>query len=263
MSDITIALISVFKNEAHIFKEWIEHYLKEGINHFFLVDNGSTDNYLEKLQIYIDKKIVTLIQDEKKYSQVEHLNKFLPICKNFDWILVADLDEIIYSRNGYKTIKDYLNSLNQNILQVNIPWKLFGSNNYIHQPPSVIDSFIYRDNYFGVSEINCKSITRGKNVKYLHQHVAELNDKNGLVITSDGQENTTRMYFSHISNDILNNSSLHINHYVLQSWEFFSNVKMTRGDVTCQSIDKIRNEGYFNAHNKNIILDDELKNKKY
>jgi hypothetical protein len=34
---ITLALISVFKNESHILEEWIEHYLKEGINHFFLL----------------------------------------------------------------------------------------------------------------------------------------------------------------------------------------------------------------------------------
>jgi hypothetical protein len=260
---ITIALISVFKNESHILEEWIEHYLKEGINHFFLVDNGSSDNYLDKLKIYIDKQIVTLIRDEKKYSQVEHLNKFLPICRNFDWVMVVDLDEILYSRNGYRTIKDYLNSLNENIIQVNIPWKIFGSNNHIHQPSSVINNFIYRDDYNHIRDINCKSITRGKNVKYLNLHVAELNNKNGLIITSDGQENKVKTCFSNISNDILNNSSLHLNHYVCQSWEFFSSVKMTRGDATCQAVDKIRNENYFNAYNKNIILDEELKNKKY
>ena len=260
---LTIALISVFKNESHILEEWIEHYLKEGINHFFLVDNGSTDNYLHKLQVYIDKQIVTLVKDVKKYSQVEHLNKFLPECIKFDWVMVVDLDEILYSRNGYKTIKDYLNSLNQNIIQINIPWKIFGSNNFIHQPSSVINNFIFRDNYNYLSIINCKSITRGKNIKHLDLHIAELNDKNGLIITSDGEENTANMYFSHISNDILNNSCLHLNHYVCQSWEFFSNVKMTRGDATCASVDYVRNEGYFKGYNKNIILDDELKNKQY
>jgi hypothetical protein len=177
--------------------------------------------------------------------------------------VVVDLDEILYSRNGYRTIKDYLNSLNENILQINIPWKYFGSNNFIQQPSSVIDNFIYRANYNYFSEINCKSITRGKHIKYLNQHVSELNNKNGLVISSDGQENTAKIYFSHISNDILDNSSLHLNHYVCQSWEYFSNVKMTRGDVSSNSLDKLRNENYFKSYDFNNILDDELKNKKY
>jgi hypothetical protein len=263
MSDISIAIISVFKNESHILEEWIEHHLKEGISHFFLVDNGSNDNYLEKIQIYIDKQIVTLIIDEKKYSQLEHLNKFLPICKTFDWILVIDLDEIVYSRNGYKTITDYLKSLNQNILQVSIPWKIFGSNNHKNQPSSVINSFTYRDEYPNLGLINNKCITRGNNIKYLRQHASDIYNNNGIIIDSNGIEHNEISYVSKISEEILNNSCLHLNHYVCQSWEYFSNIKMTRGDVCSETLDKFRNENYFVTYDKNNILDDELKNKVY
>ena len=35
-----LSVLGIFKNEAHIFAEWIEHYLTEGVDHFFLVDNG-------------------------------------------------------------------------------------------------------------------------------------------------------------------------------------------------------------------------------
>ena len=38
---------------------------------------------------------------------------------------------------------------------------------------------------------------------------------------------------------------------------------MTRGDVSSETLDKVRNENYFVAYNKNNILDDELKNKVY
>ena len=31
----------MFKNESMIITEWIEHYLREGIDHFYLIDNGS------------------------------------------------------------------------------------------------------------------------------------------------------------------------------------------------------------------------------
>lgn len=260
---MSISLISVFKNESHIIEEWIEHYLKEGINHFFLVDNGSTDNYIEKLQKYLDNQIVTLIIDEKRYSQVPHLNKFLHLCQYFDWVMVVDFDELLYSRNGFKTIKDYLNSLSENIIQVKIPWKIFGSNNHINQPSSVINNFIYREFYSDIREINCKCITRGKDIKYLNLHTSELNNENSIIISSNGQINNVDINFSNIGEDILNNSCLHLNHYVCQSWEYFSNVKMTRGDAICPSVDNIRNERYFIAYNINNILDEELKNKQY
>ena len=41
-----LSLIAIFKNESHILKEWIEHYINEGVDKFYLIDNGSTDNYI-------------------------------------------------------------------------------------------------------------------------------------------------------------------------------------------------------------------------
>ena len=39
-----LSIVAIFKNESWILKEWIEHYLNQGVDHFFLIDNGSTDN---------------------------------------------------------------------------------------------------------------------------------------------------------------------------------------------------------------------------
>ena len=55
-------IASVFKNEGHILKEWIEHYLHWGAEHFYLVNDFSTDNYLEILDLYQDK--VTLFHND-------------------------------------------------------------------------------------------------------------------------------------------------------------------------------------------------------
>jgi hypothetical protein len=35
----------MFKNEAAIMREWIEHYLSEGVDHFYFLDDGSSDNF--------------------------------------------------------------------------------------------------------------------------------------------------------------------------------------------------------------------------
>lgn len=32
-----LAIIAQFKNESHIFKEWIDHYLWQGVNKIFLI----------------------------------------------------------------------------------------------------------------------------------------------------------------------------------------------------------------------------------
>ena len=49
----TLSVVSIFKNESHIRQEWIEHYLTEGVEHFYLIDNGSSDQYQIVLEPYL------------------------------------------------------------------------------------------------------------------------------------------------------------------------------------------------------------------
>lgn len=260
-NSITLCIISIFKNEAHILNEWINHYIKEGVDMFFLIDNGSTDNYLYILNPYIKQGKVILNINNTKHQQVNLYNKYyLNISKKYDWVMVIDLDEFVYSRNNFKTIKNYLKSLHSNINQVFIPWKMFGSSGHIIQPNSVINSFTLRFNYAAEKQINCKCITRGKVLNFINIHYSDINVSSGK-ITSDGLLKQGILENANISEQILLNSNLHLNHYAIQSLEFFKSVKMTRGDNCNKSMDTIRNLNYFNAYDYKDTIDNELKNK--
>jgi hypothetical protein len=50
-----LSVLSIFKNETINLKLWLDHYLWQGAEHFYLIDNGSTDEPLNILQEYIDK----------------------------------------------------------------------------------------------------------------------------------------------------------------------------------------------------------------
>ena len=67
-----ISVIAMFKNESMIIKDWIEHYLREGVEHFYLIDNGSTDYYYEKIKMY--EKYFTLTK-ESLIKLTHHLDK--------------------------------------------------------------------------------------------------------------------------------------------------------------------------------------------
>ena len=56
-----ICIVSVFKNESHILEEWIQHYLRQGIDHIFLTDNGSSDDYMDILKKLILSLLQTLV----------------------------------------------------------------------------------------------------------------------------------------------------------------------------------------------------------
>lgn len=49
---IKVSLLSVIQNNEDIIKEWIEHYLAEGIGHFYLVDDNANEKTKEILNDY-------------------------------------------------------------------------------------------------------------------------------------------------------------------------------------------------------------------
>lgn len=272
---MTLCLIAIFKNESCIMKEWLEHYTKEGVDHFYLIDNGSNDDYSKIINPYIDSKKVTLVVDVARHQQTELYNKyFLEESKVYDWVIVCDLDEFIYSRGGFKTIKEYLNSLNNDISQVKVQWKVFGSNGHIEQPETVIKSFTKRVNYDsgptqGVIINNnnkysmCKTISRTKYIVKLgiHSHATSINNN----ISSDNLQTNKHDNndFLMINEFILNNSYLHLNHYAIQSYTWFMKIKSTRGSAHSIVNDNKRTESYFKAFDINKKEDLELSLKTY
>jgi len=89
-----LSLMSMFKNEAEIMKEWLDHHLGHGVDHFYLVDDNSDDNYGEILKPYIQKKLVTMFSAPPKslqYRQVATYNKVLReiMVKNYLQVMLS------------------------------------------------------------------------------------------------------------------------------------------------------------------------------
>jgi hypothetical protein len=272
-----LVLVAIFKNESNVLEEWIKHYMSEGVDHFFLIDNGSSDNYKTILLPYIKSGIVDLVIDTTRHAQKRLYNKhFLKLCKDSSWVIVADFDEFIYSRNNYNKVIDYLESLPENIGQIYIPWKVFGSSGYETQPSSVVHNFNKRAIYNG--KINqgmisekiglCKTIIRSKYLKKIGIHFS--NVKKCAEITSDNKPiiktklfHRRKKIFQQISEESLENSCLHLNHYAIQSLEWFKKVKVTRGAADCAKSETVRDLEYFESFDYNDLFDSELANKNY
>jgi hypothetical protein len=80
------------KNGAHYVKEWMEHYIRIGASHFFIVDNGSTDDTILSFNHYPNVTILQTRLDFKYYES--EIRKF--VVKNYCqkmWCLSVDIDE--------------------------------------------------------------------------------------------------------------------------------------------------------------------------
>ena len=147
---MSFCVVAIYKNESEGMNEWLTHYVNEGCEKFYLIDNGSTDDCQQVLQKY--KDMICLVHDPTKHAQAQLYNThFLDKIHKHKWVVLCDLDEFIYSRRQYKTIKSYLESLDNNISEISIPWKMFGSNGFntidLKEPASVIKNFTKRTDY--------------------------------------------------------------------------------------------------------------------
>ena len=106
------------KNEAKYMPEFIEHYVNQGVDHFYIVNNNSSDNIEEMFQSCKHKDMITFITDNRDIniyidvSSTEHQkaiwndNIYPLIVKETEWAIIIDADEFMYGKNGH-TIKTY------------------------------------------------------------------------------------------------------------------------------------------------------------
>lgn len=220
------AVAGMFKNEAHILKEWIEHYRFHGADHIYLINDGSTDNYLNILDPYIKEGYVTLFQCDIPHRKVNEVYqgrqtkvymKYLqPYFKDIFWLATLDLDEFLYCPNSI-SIPNVLKKF-EDVTQLQVNWVWFGSNNLEKQPKSVVQGFTKRAFYTrrDVRGDTChgpKTIVNASKIVKLNIHGHDTTD--GKIMNVSWMKD-------------MDNSLMLINHYALQSRELFFDIKSWR-----------------------------------
>lgn len=220
-----LAVLAIFKNETMNLEEWISHYLWQGVEHFYLIDNGSTDDPQRILDKYASR--ITYYSRPARHSQAKHYNEvFESIRTECRWLIVADLDEFWYS-NRSGTISTLLSGLDESVDVVYAPWRMFGASGHVKHPKSLREDLVH-----------CWENV-AQNRKYIIR--AERFNTGDLDIHYVRSEKTSLV-------DLTGEAGFVLNHYPLQSMEFFEKVKMTRGSACVQRHDAIRTHDYFKAY---------------
>jgi len=240
--EFTFVVAGIFKNEAHILKEWILHYITMGVEHFYLVNDFSTDNFENVLKEF---NCITLFHNDiVTKNQGRQTKLYDRYFKNINsmWVAILDLDEFLWSPKT-KDIKQILNNYNE-VAQLKIDWLHFGSSGFIKQPTSVVQSFTKRAHFDTSKEYySFKSIYKPSMLRSFNVHGHSVNGK--TIHLKYSEENVPELI---------------INHYPLQSFTFFMNIKATRGDVDnwFDHTGRKRNEEYFKKQDINDVEDKRL-----
>ena len=71
-----ISVCGIFKDEGPFLKEWIEFNKMVGVEHFYLYNNNSSDNFLNVLAPYIESGLVTYIDFPYNQAQIAVMTYF-------------------------------------------------------------------------------------------------------------------------------------------------------------------------------------------
>lgn len=241
-----ISLCLIFKNESPFLKEWLDYHLTVGVDHFYLYNNNSDDNFMEVIKPYIDKGIITFIDWPYDHSQFKAYKHCYDNYRNeTNWLSFLDADEFICPK--------YENDINIWIKKFDkypgivIQWVMFGTNgklkhnfhsNVIEQYFSCWDHFYPRGKCF----INTRFDIANFDTWYVHHHTYFKYKICGVRITIPSVNQFKKICtVSELwggGKNPLKKSNIQINHYFMKAWDIFDK-KRNKTDVLLKKNPKL------------------------
>lgn len=249
-------VVATFKNESSIISDWLQHYLHEGADHFYLIDNGSMDDYLKEVQRF-PQEMITIIRDSSSPRmglQDALMKKYIAqnIINDAHWVLVVDIDEYVYPLALSSCIVDVLVAQSETVSRIWLPWKVFGSNGHLVQPQEgIVSGFTKRKavEYTVTPSVlgYGKSFTRVKDKLHMSTHSCGNGDP--AMFYSNGSQ---MLYGNEHSKIILREEEtrlqpLQLNHYMFQSRDYYQKIKCSRGGGQSGRVSKYTME-FFDKH---------------
>lgn len=125
-----VSICAIFRDEAPYLREWIEFHKIVGVDHFYLYNNFSEDNYQDVLRPYIENGDVTLTEWPYYKGQMDAYRDCSERYQNeTQWIGFIDIDEFVVPKK-VDTIHEFLKPFSRRAT-VLIYWKFFGSSGFL------------------------------------------------------------------------------------------------------------------------------------
>lgn len=243
MSQPRFGIVAQFKNEAMGLREWVDHYRWQGADKILLLNNNSTDDWQTAL-----KGTDHLV--EVKDAPNDHAQNYNYITlattwlkeKNIQMVAILDLDEFLFGTDG-KSAKEHLvaifapNGVHSKVSQVVLPWHVFGSSGHEKQPASIRKAFTKKQAEVKLHIHSEKAVTWVDDLVELDTHRSKIKPGGEVIENPPG---------------------LQLNHYHIQSKEFFEKVKIRRGNAGKKELNSMRTMKVFNEHDLKANIEDVL-----
>ncbi len=229
-----LTLCAIFQNEGCFLKEWLEFNILIGVEHFYLYNNNSTDNYAEILKPYIDAGIVDCIDwpytSKKDYAQILAYNHCLNNVRGkAKWIMFIDIDEFLFPVHCDK-LSEFLKAYEE-FGAVCANWIMFGTSHIDKIPDNqlMIEALTLTE---AAPNLHVKSIVQPHKVKKFCVHHAVEFYPSYFQVTAD------KIKFEGPFSPSAATDKIQINHYWTRDNTFLYKIKIPRRYALTEECDE-------------------------
>lgn len=258
-----LSIAAIFQDEAPYLKEWIEYHRMVGVEHFWLYNDSSQDNYMEVLQTYIEQGVVELVDwpvpipflfpEEQKKAYKDALIKARGITA---WLALIDIDEFLLPMKE-KTIPECLFKHYSRASAVYACWFHFGTGGiYLEDGQSILFNLKSCADLLHPSNGTGKSIVKPDQVDIdkVQVHYSGLKPRSYYY---DGSGNVLSQRNGNLRLDGKPHTKfIRINHYAMRDENFFLNVRLLRAKKRKMDENWVWERYHsYNADSDNAIID--------
>lgn len=150
-----LAVVAIAKNEGRYAREWAAFHVSAGVRHFYIYDNGSSDNTRAELMSALPPAALTIIPWNQKFYfagwNAEIHNQVLAYAhatRNFGhayrWMSWIDIDEFLVPKAA-KDLNAALMHLSGQQM-ISLPWHMFGRSGHRVPPEGgVVPQYMRRN----------------------------------------------------------------------------------------------------------------------
>ncbi|NGX57176.1 MAG: hypothetical protein K940chlam3_00059 [Chlamydiae bacterium] len=216
-----LSACAMFQQEARFLKEWIEYHKLVGVEHFYLYNNNSTDDFLTVLAPYIESGEVEYFwwpSDPKRdwtHYQIKAIKDAVDRAKlSSRWLAIIDIDEFIVP-NSQNTLIDFLAENENQYNQILVMWRFFGTS-WVERIPEdklMVETLIRRTSFVPGEIWLHKAIVKPQTVLYPNVHDCGIREGGMCLNLAKAQEEYPPLL---------------IHHYWTRDIEFLEDVKRER-----------------------------------
>jgi len=246
-----VAIAACVKNEAGYIEEWVRFHRAVGIRHFYIYDNGSTDDTCALLRSLLNEDTLTVIPWAGRMRDTAtstilngQVIVFAHAILNFGcyyrWMAFIDVDEFLLPKQA-RTVEQALEAVGD-FPNVSLPWHMFATSGHEAPPDGPLtlnytqrgaDPMTRNEN---VSNFKC--IVDPCEVTEVSVHQFQTRAYGDLTANDAGQRFTRR---ARKSPEFYSNRFLQLNHYYTKSRQELME-KLGRGWAYDSSATKYRDK---------------------